>query len=60
MIGLNNMSLVSENPWIGISIFFLLLLIGLVAVSIHYRNKYEELVSLYKENIDLNSSMYKE
>ena len=33
----------SESGIIGILMFFMILLIGMVAVSIYYRNKYEQL-----------------
>ena len=33
-----------SNEWVGIAIFLFLINIGLAFVSVHYRNKYEEMV----------------
>lgn len=39
-----------EYDYVWISFFFLLLLVGISAVSIHYRKKYEEMKKYLKEN----------
>ena len=33
----------ADNPYVGISIFIFLIAFVLAFVSVHYRNKYEEL-----------------